>query len=122
MTKAADMATSCPKSSDFDLMSHADEVMGLEKELLTQEGGIEAYVIGAQAKENGMSTRISYRKGGEEKFKEITDKPQFMELDNIAPPEADTTLDSKTESQILYNQLGNRRSDGLSLDIDPYED
>ena len=45
-----------------------------------------------------------------------------MELDNIAPPEADTTLDSKTESQILYNQLGNRRSDGLSLDIDPYED
>ena len=121
MTKAADMATSCPKSSDFDLMSHADEVMGLEKELLTQEGGIEAYVIGAQAKENGMSTRISYRKGGEEKFKEITDKPQFMYLDNITPPKAED-YDPNEWIDVVTNQSVDRVADGLSPDVDPYED
>ena len=60
-----------------------------------------------------MTTRISYRKGGEEKFKEITDKPQCRYLDNVAPPKAeDVDVDRHEFPEVFQNYDTNRKSDG----------
>ena len=69
-----------------------------------------------------MTTRISYRKGGEEKFKEITDKPQFMYLDNVAPPKAEEVEDYDQRIDISSKIESERLTDGKSRTVDDYEE
>ena len=69
-----------------------------------------------------MMIRISRRKGGETAVKEITPKPQYMSLDSVAGVASVETQAVDVESTVVENQRTNRLADGLSPDVDPYEE
>ena len=123
MQRTADVYTNA-KGAEAVTPEMLHKELALVREMMTQEKGIECYVVGVRAenkdgdKPDGMSLRLSHRKAGQGNgYREVKDFQKSIPLDAVVPPKVEVAPDMSEYTYFKDAVSDDCRTDGKSTTL-----